>query len=225
MYFSFLFCLPFAAAPKSQPPSTGLGPLPEGWEQAISSAGEIYFINHTTRSTSWFDPRIRTYYYWIVGMPFFIYYLSSSLNWILQTKTKSILFMDSLFFCHMSITYICKWIISLFFLLFHSRCFLSFLSFSNRFMCAAEQFQRATTLSASRVEMNPNIFNISIHQLKREVDSYKQRQQEIVSFDQVSIIGGVRHLLPFLYRFRFFLFLQWIFWHKIINNILYLFAL
>lgn len=30
-----------------------------------------------------------------------------------------------------------------------------------------------------------NTFNISIHQLKREVDSYKQRQQEIVSFDQV----------------------------------------
>lgn len=27
----------------------------------------------------------------------------------------------------------------------------------------------------------------SIHQLKREVDSYKQRQQEIVSFDQVNI--------------------------------------
>lgn len=51
---------------------------------------------------------------------------------------------------------------------------------------AAEQFQRATTLSASRGEMAPNTFNISIHQLKREVDSYKQRQQEIVSFDQVS---------------------------------------
>lgn len=51
----------------------------------------------------------------------------------------------------------------------------------------AEQFQRATTLSASRVEMAPNTFNISIHQLKREVDSYKQRQQEIVSFDQVSV--------------------------------------
>lgn len=35
-----------------------LGPLPEGWEQAQTSEGEIYFINHHTRTTSWFDPRI-----------------------------------------------------------------------------------------------------------------------------------------------------------------------
>lgn len=38
-----------------------LGALPEGWEQAITSAGETYFINHINRTTSWFDPRIRTY--------------------------------------------------------------------------------------------------------------------------------------------------------------------
>ena len=36
-----------------------LGPLPEGWEQAQNPEGEIYFINHQTRTTSWFDPRIR----------------------------------------------------------------------------------------------------------------------------------------------------------------------
>lgn len=36
-----------------------LGPLPEGWEQAQTVEGEIYFINHQTRTTSWFDPRIR----------------------------------------------------------------------------------------------------------------------------------------------------------------------
>ncbi|XP_060536855.1 transcriptional coactivator YAP1 isoform X2 [Cylas formicarius] len=35
-----------------------LGPLPEGWEQAQTAEGEIYFINHQTRTTSWFDPRI-----------------------------------------------------------------------------------------------------------------------------------------------------------------------
>uniref|UniRef100_A0A1B6D5S2 WW domain-containing protein n=1 Tax=Clastoptera arizonana TaxID=38151 RepID=A0A1B6D5S2_9HEMI len=35
-----------------------LGPLPEGWEQAATPEGEIYFINHQTRTTSWFDPRI-----------------------------------------------------------------------------------------------------------------------------------------------------------------------
>jgi len=33
--------------------------LPDGWEQAQTPEGEIYFINHHTRTTSWFDPRIR----------------------------------------------------------------------------------------------------------------------------------------------------------------------
>ncbi|XP_047738085.1 transcriptional coactivator YAP1 isoform X2 [Hyalella azteca] len=35
-----------------------LGPLPEGWEQAITADGEIYYINHQEKATSWFDPRI-----------------------------------------------------------------------------------------------------------------------------------------------------------------------
>jgi len=34
------------------------GPLPEGWEQAITPEGEVYFINHQARTTSWFDPRL-----------------------------------------------------------------------------------------------------------------------------------------------------------------------
>ncbi|XP_011871979.1 PREDICTED: transcriptional coactivator YAP1 [Vollenhovia emeryi] len=38
--------------------STPLGPLPDGWEQARTAEGEIYFINHQSRTTSWFDPRI-----------------------------------------------------------------------------------------------------------------------------------------------------------------------
>nr|AZA07510.1 co-transcriptional factor Yorkie-S [Locusta migratoria] len=38
--------------------AAGLGPLPEGWEQATTAEGELYFINHQTRTTSWFDPRI-----------------------------------------------------------------------------------------------------------------------------------------------------------------------
>lgn len=38
-----------------------LGPLPDGWEQANTPEGEIYFINHQTRTTSWFDPRIRKF--------------------------------------------------------------------------------------------------------------------------------------------------------------------
>lgn len=38
-----------------------LGPLPDGWEQAATPEGEVYFINHQTRTTSWFDPRIREF--------------------------------------------------------------------------------------------------------------------------------------------------------------------
>jgi hypothetical protein len=40
---------------------SALGPLPEGWEQAKTQEGEMYFINHLTRTTSWFDPRIRKF--------------------------------------------------------------------------------------------------------------------------------------------------------------------
>ncbi|KAI5614722.1 WW domain-containing transcription regulator protein 1 [Silurus asotus] len=39
----------------SQP---NLGQLPEGWEEAITPQGEIYFIDHKTQSTSWLDPRV-----------------------------------------------------------------------------------------------------------------------------------------------------------------------
>ncbi|KAI5635597.1 WW domain-containing protein [Phthorimaea operculella] len=46
---------------KSTTNNTGsdpLGPLPDGWEQAATPEGEVYFINHAARTTSWFDPRI-----------------------------------------------------------------------------------------------------------------------------------------------------------------------
>lgn len=54
-----VFKLKILAVTKATASTANLGPLPEGWEQAITAAGEIYFINHNTRSTSWFDPRIR----------------------------------------------------------------------------------------------------------------------------------------------------------------------
>ncbi|XP_007570007.1 transcriptional coactivator YAP1 [Poecilia latipinna] len=38
------------------------GPLPEHWEQAITSEGEIYYINHEKRTTSWLDPRLEPRY-------------------------------------------------------------------------------------------------------------------------------------------------------------------
>ncbi|XP_028320858.1 transcriptional coactivator YAP1 [Gouania willdenowi] len=38
------------------------GALPEGWEQAITSEGEIYYINHKNKTTSWLDPRLEPRY-------------------------------------------------------------------------------------------------------------------------------------------------------------------
>lgn len=32
--------------------------LPAGWEQAQTPEGEIYYINHVDRTTTWFDPRL-----------------------------------------------------------------------------------------------------------------------------------------------------------------------
>ncbi|KMQ95207.1 yorkie-like protein [Lasius niger] len=50
-----------AAVENSKTNPNSLGPLPDGWEQARTVEGEIYFINHQTRTTSWFDPRIPTH--------------------------------------------------------------------------------------------------------------------------------------------------------------------
>ncbi|KAH8290542.1 hypothetical protein KR054_003899, partial [Drosophila jambulina] len=38
----------------------GPGPLPDGWEQAVTESGDIYFINHIDRTTSWNDPRMQS---------------------------------------------------------------------------------------------------------------------------------------------------------------------
>ncbi|XP_039893709.1 transcriptional coactivator YAP1 isoform X1 [Simochromis diagramma] len=38
------------------------GSLPDGWEQAITAEGEIYYINHKNKTTSWLDPRLEPRY-------------------------------------------------------------------------------------------------------------------------------------------------------------------
>ena len=43
---------------QQQMESARLGPLPPGWEQGETNEGEIYFINHHDKKTSWFDPRV-----------------------------------------------------------------------------------------------------------------------------------------------------------------------
>ncbi|XP_062315119.1 membrane-associated guanylate kinase, WW and PDZ domain-containing protein 1-like isoform X5 [Osmerus eperlanus] len=38
-------------------PEDPLGPLPDNWEMAYTENGEVYFIDHNTKTTSWMDPR------------------------------------------------------------------------------------------------------------------------------------------------------------------------
>uniref|UniRef100_A0A452TW55 Transcriptional coactivator YAP1 n=1 Tax=Ursus maritimus TaxID=29073 RepID=A0A452TW55_URSMA len=50
-------------APTSPPVQQSLmtsasGPLPDGWEQGMTQDGEIYYINHKNKTTSWLDPRL-----------------------------------------------------------------------------------------------------------------------------------------------------------------------
>ncbi|KAM4022861.1 membrane-associated guanylate kinase, WW and PDZ domain-containing protein 1 isoform 4-T4 [Anomaloglossus baeobatrachus] len=45
--------------PQYLPPTDeeSLGPLPSNWEMAYTENGEVYFIDHNTKTTSWLDPR------------------------------------------------------------------------------------------------------------------------------------------------------------------------
>lgn len=43
---------------QQQQQQQNMGPLPPGWEQAVTPEGETYFLNHNERKTSWFDPRM-----------------------------------------------------------------------------------------------------------------------------------------------------------------------
>jgi hypothetical protein len=45
-----------AAATKSE---DNLGPLPEGWEEALTPEGVPYYINHNSKTTQWLDPRAK----------------------------------------------------------------------------------------------------------------------------------------------------------------------
>uniref|UniRef100_A0A8C7X5G1 Membrane-associated guanylate kinase, WW and PDZ domain-containing protein 1 n=1 Tax=Oryzias sinensis TaxID=183150 RepID=A0A8C7X5G1_9TELE len=48
---------PKAMAPKLEE-NDELGPLPDNWEMAYTEKGEVYFIDHNTKTTSWLDPRL-----------------------------------------------------------------------------------------------------------------------------------------------------------------------
>uniref|UniRef100_A0A8C7NTR7 Membrane-associated guanylate kinase, WW and PDZ domain-containing protein 2 n=1 Tax=Oncorhynchus mykiss TaxID=8022 RepID=A0A8C7NTR7_ONCMY len=54
---------PEVDSPKSPPKlpegdEEELGPLPDNWEMAYTEKGEVYFIDHNTKTTSWLDPRL-----------------------------------------------------------------------------------------------------------------------------------------------------------------------
>lgn len=246
MFFVFvLFSVSFAASPSVVAKSVvaggnaalgQLGSLPEGWEQAITSAGETYFINHINRTTSWFDPRIRTYTEFL-----FIFYIISFIHhtvcqtisfcWVFnasclstvpifesqssptlfyfefsvanQFNFKSILTFDQAWCSTSGTKPISRWNMKS--SLLTRTYYVS--NILNHY--TAEQYQRANPLSAPRIEMNVGLGSTSymnIHKLKREVDSLKQRQQEIQSFNQVRLrfdkqcqATGLHHYNVFFY--------------------------
>ncbi|XP_058481629.1 membrane-associated guanylate kinase, WW and PDZ domain-containing protein 2a isoform X4 [Solea solea] len=48
---------PKTTVPKPED-SDDLGTLPDNWEMAYTEKGEVYFIDHNTKTTSWLDPRL-----------------------------------------------------------------------------------------------------------------------------------------------------------------------
>lgn len=43
---------------QQQQQATDLGPMPYGWEQSVTPEGEVYYIDHNNKTTSWTDPRL-----------------------------------------------------------------------------------------------------------------------------------------------------------------------
>ncbi|OZC06303.1 WW domain protein [Onchocerca flexuosa] len=43
---------------RKKEPDDGLGPLPDGWAKRYDQNGEVYFVDHNSRETTWYDPRI-----------------------------------------------------------------------------------------------------------------------------------------------------------------------
>ncbi|XP_028933341.1 membrane-associated guanylate kinase, WW and PDZ domain-containing protein 2 isoform X4 [Ornithorhynchus anatinus] len=46
------------AKPAKPEENDELGSLPDNWEMAYTEKGEVYFIDHNTKTTSWLDPRL-----------------------------------------------------------------------------------------------------------------------------------------------------------------------
>lgn len=48
----------YTDSPPACPPEFEICPLPAGWEMAFNDENKIYFVDHNSKSTSWYDPRI-----------------------------------------------------------------------------------------------------------------------------------------------------------------------
>ncbi|XP_021109632.1 membrane-associated guanylate kinase, WW and PDZ domain-containing protein 2 isoform X4 [Heterocephalus glaber] len=46
------------AKPSKPEENEDVDPLPDNWEMAYTEKGEVYFIDHNTKTTSWLDPRL-----------------------------------------------------------------------------------------------------------------------------------------------------------------------
>ena len=49
-----------AASSRMERRAAQVGPLPSGWEMRMTSTRRVYFVDHTTRTTTWDDPRFPT---------------------------------------------------------------------------------------------------------------------------------------------------------------------
>lgn len=87
-------CVWLVSAAKSTSSNTTtdpLGSLPDGWEQATTPEGEVYFINHAARTTSWFDPRIRKFSmieFNLITSIFITYYFTITTTGIVECSNK-----------------------------------------------------------------------------------------------------------------------------------------
>ena len=49
-----------ALAASTNTTTSGVGPLPHGWEERYTPEGRAYYVDHNTRTTTWVDPRRQT---------------------------------------------------------------------------------------------------------------------------------------------------------------------
>ena len=63
-------------------------PFPPGWEKAQTAAGEVYFIDHNSQTTSWDDPRLRNYTFLFLFLSLISLFLAMIPNLIKQMQQQ-----------------------------------------------------------------------------------------------------------------------------------------